>query len=83
MTVALAQPKADTYPPLVLSPSMFHPPPYYVPFNNYKEDHSNFSYLLEGITYICHECHEEWVELPLKIFGTLLKLIKLEFKIFP
>ena len=48
MTVALAQPKADTYPPLVLSPSMFHPPPYYVPFNNYKEDHSNFSYLLEN-----------------------------------
>lgn len=34
MTVALSQPKIDTYPPLVLSPTMFHPPPYYIPFNN-------------------------------------------------
>ena len=48
MTVALSQPKADTNPPLVLSPTMFHPPPYYIPFSNNKKGRTNMHTKMEN-----------------------------------
>lgn len=47
MTVALAQPKADTYPRLVLSPTMFHPPPYYIPYSNTGKDNTGMAKRME------------------------------------
>ena len=47
MTVALSQPKVNTFPPLVLSPTMFHPPPYYTPFNNNNQK-NNMSMRMEA-----------------------------------
>ena len=48
MTVALSQPKIDTHAPLILSPTMFHPPPYYIPFNNNKQGPYNIPYKMEN-----------------------------------
>ena len=46
MSVALAQPKGDSYPPLVLSSAMFHPPPFYIPFS--RKGDLEFSFKLEN-----------------------------------
>lgn len=46
MTVALSQPKVDTYPPLVLSPTMFHPTPYNIPYSNSRHGSGNISDLM-------------------------------------
>ncbi|XP_066919865.1 ATP-binding cassette sub-family A member 2-like [Clytia hemisphaerica] len=51
MTVALSQPKANTYPKLVLSPTMFHPPPYHIPFSN-SNPSSNISRKMEESLYL-------------------------------
>lgn len=48
MTVALSQPKDQLYPPLTLSPSMFHPPPYYIPFTNNKKGAFNMPERMEN-----------------------------------
>ncbi|XP_065646706.1 phospholipid-transporting ATPase ABCA1 isoform X2 [Hydra vulgaris] len=48
MSVALAQPKGDSYPPLVLSSAMFHPPPFYIPFTNNRNGDLALSFRLEN-----------------------------------
>jgi len=59
MTVALSQPKLEAFPKLVLSPTMFHPPPYYVPFSN-SDPSNNLSKMMEESLYlpsgICSDC---------------------------
>ena len=59
MTVALSQPKANTYPKLVLSPTMFHPPPYYIPFSN-SNPANNLSRKMAESLYqasgVCSDC---------------------------
>ena len=59
MTVALSQPKQNTYPKLVLSPTMFHPPPYYIPFSNSNPANTLSRKMAESLyqaSGICSDC---------------------------
>lgn len=59
MTVALSQPKANTYPKLVLSPTMFHPPPYYIPFSNSNPNNNLSRRMAETLSQpsgVCSDC---------------------------